>query len=223
MKLDYTILEQLIDKIGKNAHGNNDILELRNVIKKAKPTEIITYLRTNLIREPIHWEDVRDKVWQQEEERNKNKFPFLQGDIISSSFVCRLAQSRSTMLHSLWIVCTPSCDIVRKKFIRVAPLFPVLNDYKEAGSIYNHIYLTFKTALYLTSFQRFALPSMLHDKPNILGYFSEFEEPFFLEQEFKFSTTPIASLTLKGWHMFNACLQQLETRANMSEEILMRS
>ena len=64
---------------------------------------------------------------------------------------------------------------------------------------------------------------MEHDAQNVLGYFAEFEESFFLEQEFKFSTTPMASLSLMEWHLFNATIQQLETRANMMEEVVMRS
>lgn len=216
-------LKKIILKIGENAHGNNDIIELKNALRKAKPQEIISFWKKYGIRETINWNLIKEKIWQNEEEQNKNQFPFLQGDIISSTFVSRLAQSRSTISHSLWIVCTPSCDIVRRKFIRVAPLFQVLNDYKEATSSYHKFYLAFKTALFYTTFQRFSLPPMDQDNSNVLGYFAEFEEPFFLENEFKFSVTPVDSLTLMGWHLFNASLQQLETRANMKEEILMRS
>ena len=96
-------------------------------------------------------------------------------------------------------------------------------EYKAAESPNNKLYMAFKTALYFKTSQRFPLPSLNSDQANVLGYFADFEEPFFLEDEFKFLATPICSLTISGWHLFNAIIQQLETRANMDEEIRIRS
>jgi hypothetical protein len=64
---------------------------------------------------------------------------------------------------------------------------------------------------------------MKSDSQNVLGYFAEFEEPFFLEEEFKYGAVSRASLSLLGWHLLNAAVQQLETRANIQEELQLRS
>lgn len=223
MSLNFQELEKLIFKIGENAHGHSGVLELKNLLRKAKPHEVINFWKSQGIKEAITWEKTKEKIWVTKELQDNNKFPFLQGDIISTGYVSRLAQSRSSISHSSWIVCTPSCDIVRRKFVRVAPLFQVHQDHREASSPHHALYLAFKTALYFTTFQRFFVPPMKEDNVNVLGYFADFEEPYFLEEEFKYSATQKMSLSLIGWHLFNASLQQLETRANMEEEIKIRS
>jgi hypothetical protein len=103
MSLDELQLENLILRIGEGAHGNAGILELKNALKKAKPNEIISFWQKQGIREPITWDAVKERLWKVPEEQEKNRFPFLQGDIILTSGVSRLAQSRSTMTHSIWL------------------------------------------------------------------------------------------------------------------------
>lgn len=211
---------EIIEKIAKESHGVGSLAELKIFLTKTfKKTQNAKekFLENEFIREPILWEDVKGKVWDTEEERDANKFSFIQGDIISTTKVLRLGTSEYNQRHDLWIVRSPSCDCVRSQYVKVSPVIEVVN--KNAPK-----YNSFKTALFFATPNRFPLPKSILDAGETReGFYVDLVEPFFLEQKDKEDAVVLKSLSQNGWHLFNALSVNLESRANVKEETLFRS
>lgn len=97
----------------------------------------------------------------------------------------------------------------RESFIRVAPIFPIYSSSKstEAKQRFGH-------SLKLSTLKAFPLPKLPSDtEDGLRGYFADFGEPFYIEQGSAPMATPYASMTVTGWHLLNAIIQEKETRA----------
>ena len=97
--------------------------------------------------------------------------------------------------------------------------------YSTGSEIEKTIFNNFALALKFHSHRLFPLPYIQQDNSGkFVGFFSDFSSlPSFIEKREIGLATPIASLTLNGWHLLNALLKESETRANMKEEIIMRT
>ncbi len=59
----------------------------------------------------------------------------------------------------------------------------------------------------------FPLPKLPSDTEDELrGYFADFGEPFYIEQGSAPMATPYAFMTVTGWHLLNAIIQEKETQ-----------
>jgi len=212
--------EKLIEKISNESHGVESLKEVKGyLVSNYKKTQqaIEGFLEPEILKEPIRWEDVKDKVWCSDETRNVNKFSFIQGDVLVTSKVLRLGTSEYNQDYDLWIVRSPSCDCVRGKFVRVSPIIEVVD---KKSSDFNN----FRTALYFSTPNRFPLPkSILDDGKDRMGYYADLLEPFFLKEEDKDDVVVLKSLSANGWHLLNAVSLNLESRANVDEELKFRT
>lgn len=212
----------LVEELAKSSHGSAKLGEVKKFLdKELKGTaNRESFLLPKLLQEAAVWEDVKDSVWKSEKAQKENKFPFLQGDVIGTEIVMRLGEAESSQKHGIWLVLAPDCDCVRSSFIRVAPIFPVYSGRKstEAKQRFGH-------SLKLSTLKAFPLPKLPSDTEGELrGYFADFEEPFYIEQASAPIATPYASMTVTGWHLLNAIIQEKETRAvNMEEAVAIRS
>ena len=132
MSTDKELQEEFIsciEQLAESAHGCKELVSVRTFCKeklnkhKKKIPERAKFLSDLMIRTPIRFEEVKEKVWSIEEEREKNRFPFIQGDIVKTTVVSTLGLPRSQQEIEYWIVLTPSCDIVRKEYVQVSPLY----------------------------------------------------------------------------------------------------
>jgi hypothetical protein len=174
-----------------------------------------------LLSEPTEWENVKDKVWPNEQLKNENKFLFLQGDIIETTDIASVGTIRSDITQSLWMVLNPSCEMIAgrgmesNRLFRVAPVTQVTFDEKQGKSENSQILqLSYK----LKKPNCFPLSQLPGDDSTIFGGFAYLDARFFLEEEKCSSVVKIASLTLEGWHLFGAAIQNATTRANIADE-----
>jgi hypothetical protein len=189
----------------------------RKVIERAK------FLTDIILRELICFGDVGSTVWLDPETREKNRFPFLQGDVVQTTQVQIVGDPLNSGQHDLWIVATPTCDILRSRFIRIFPIFLVKDSYQNGSGAEKNLFHTFALSMKLHSPKFFPLPGLPWDNPSIIGAFADFSSsPAFIERTAIGLAAPLLSLTLMGWHLFNAILQEHETRANMEDEKIIR-
>lgn len=217
---DQENLSDIIEKISKEAHGNPSLKEVNPFLAKnfINTDKAITgFLNVEIVRDPIKWETVKEAVWGTPKEQDDNKFHFVQGDIISTSKVLRLGTSEYNQEHDLWVVRAPSCDCVRAEFVRVSPVIEVTD--KNATN-----FNEFRTALYFTTPNRFPIPSsILDDGEKRFAFYADLIEPFYLKAEDKEDVIVLKSLQPNGWHLFNAVNGNLQSRANVEEELKFRS
>ena len=212
----------LVEELAKSSHGSAKLAEVKKFLdKELKGTaNRESFLLPKLLQEAVVWEDVKDSVWKSEKAQKENKFPFLQGDVIGTEIVMRLGEAETSQKHGIWLVLAPDCDCVRSSFIRVAPVFPVYSGSKSTGDNQR-----FGHSLKLSTLKAFPLPKLPSDMEDVLrGYFADFGEPFFIKQGSALIATSYASMTVTGWHLLNAIIQEKETRtANMEEAVAIRS
>ena len=83
--------DEIIEKLHKTSHGSEAFRELKQFFsppsfKKAAQRE--EFLSARILQAgPIEWASVKDHVWRSRSDREKNRFPFLQGDINRSDRV----------------------------------------------------------------------------------------------------------------------------------------
>lgn len=212
-------LATLIDDAADEAHGVQALAALATLLKggKLKTDQVLALLAAWMYCEPITWESTQD-VWSSAEEREANRFPFLQGDLLRCGFVQQVGIAQSEQRHQLWLARTPTCDVVRKPFIQLAPVFPVRN--ADRGT---DLFNALRGAAFFQSAVRFPLPRMTSDDTDVIGYVVDLTEPCFLLGEDRQRATVLQSLSLRGWHLWSLCLKHAETRANMADEIRIRS
>ncbi len=212
----------LVEELAKSSHGSSKLGEVKEFLnKELKGTaNRESFLLPKLLQEAVVWEDVKDSIWKSSKAQKENKFPFLQGDVVGTEIVMRLGEAQTSQKHGIWLVLSPDCDCVRSSFIRVVPVFPVYSVSKstEAKQRFGH-------SLKLSTLKAFPLPKLPSDTEDELrGYFADFGEPFYIEQGSASVATPYASMTVTGWHLLNAIIQEKETRAvNMEEAVAIRS
>ena len=182
------IFSGLINDLAKSSHGSSELKAIKGFLDKdlKKTAAREKFLLPLLTRSAIRWEEVKASVWNSEEEMNLNHFPFLQGDIISTSLVLTLGMAQTQQQHKLWLVLSPDCDCVRSRFVRVAPVFPVL-----ASAAPSDVEPTrFGHSLRLSSPKAFPIPPLPKDiGSGVRGYFADFDEPCFIEQDSKNAAT----------------------------------
>ena len=214
--------DSLVEELAKSSHGSAKLGEVKKFLdKELKGTaNRESFLLPKLLQEAVVWEDVKGSVWKSEQAQRENKFPFLQGDVIGTRIVMRLGEGQTLQEHDIWLVLAPDCDCVRSAFIRVAPIFPVYRGNKSTNANQR-----FGHSLKLSTLKAFPLPKLPSDtEGEVRGYFADFEEPFYIEQRSAPIATPYASMTVTGWHLLNAIIQEKETRAvNMEEAVSIRS
>lgn len=213
---------RLIDESAAEAHGVQRIAQLGQLLKdgKLKTEQVMALLRAWMYCAPIQWEQVKDQVWASDKERDENCFPFLQGDLLRCGFVQQVGVALSAQRHQLWLARTPTCDLVRKPFIQLAPVFQVFRGDKQTDP---NTFNLLRTASFFSTTVRFPLPPLPDDGEDVLGYFADLTEPCFLLGDDRRRVTVLSSLSLRGWHLWNLCLKHGETRANMADEIRIRS
>jgi hypothetical protein len=221
---------QSIALLAENAHGCKELKDVAafcsnrlNKVKKKLP-ERAAFFENIICRDPIHFEKVKDIIWKDPSVQEQNQFPFLQGDIVQTTVVSTLGNPLSVQELDLWLVLTPSCDIVRREYIQVTPLFEVKVSNADQTSTEKKILDSFALGLKFVSSRLFAYPKKLHEDPIVLGYVADLStSPSYIMKKNTGFAVQKASLTLEGWHLLNAVLKENETRANIEEEIKIRS
>jgi hypothetical protein len=211
----------IVAEMATHAHGSQKLPVLRQLLKtKLDNTKRREFLAPRLVRDAILWAEKKDAQWETDELRNKNKFPFLQGDIISTTMVLALGSSESTQTHGLWMVMSPDCDCVRGEYVRVAPVFPVAKDETSSPE-----FAKLNVAFTLNSPKYFPLPpNIIPNSGDLAGHFADFVTPYFLRRGDVGAAAQVASLQTDAWHILNAVLQDVTTRAlDLAEALSLRS
>jgi hypothetical protein len=181
------------------AHGSRDLREFSRflVSLKKKRREL---LQQKLMQEPIPWEFNKErKIWKTEEEALENQYWFLQGYVIDSGHVIG---PRGVESHRQWLVISVDCDCVRAPYVHLGKIVPV--DDSQEGKERLSLASAFK------SHRLFPLPPFNDSE---IWSIAELETPYYIERKYIPLSTPLSSLTIDGWHILNAFLQERYTRA----------
>lgn len=212
-------LEEYIQNLVNNSHGSVGIPNIREELKKEEKTkEREKALAPFLVSKPISWEEIKEKVWPNDSQaQEKNKFFFLQGDIIDTSMVLELGVTNSDQEHRLWMVLSPDCDAVRAKYIQVAKVLEVnSSEYnEEERKVHKQNY---SIATQLKSPHIFPLGKIFSEDDS--SYYAVFKKPFFIDKEDKPYASVVLSLKTEGWHLLNALLQEKFTRSQNIDEAM---
>jgi hypothetical protein len=101
-----------VDLLERNSHGNQNYQLIAEKAEKiGKTSKILPILKSFMLKEPILWEDVKNRVWSSEKEREDNKFYFLQGDLISTSRLVTVDEARTQHDFFFCVVRQPSCEL----------------------------------------------------------------------------------------------------------------
>lgn len=216
------LVTEVIQKEYLESHGCHAFDKLNSAIGKKKTKTILKDLKTSFYQDPIEWSKVKDHVWSTEDERLKNKYLFLQGDILKTELVISLGQSRFNQTHDSWLVCSPTCDIARgPDYVRVAKIFRIDMTDTDKNKIGTKEYEGYKKLSLGTKFANtkfFPLPSFPNDLPETFGYYADLETPYYLERD-KMSLAIVKhSLKFLSWHFLNIFLMEKDTRSNPSDE-----
>ena len=208
---------KLVTNLATSCHGSQELNEIKSFLaKKIKKTaQRESFLLPRLMQPAILWNDIKDRVWRDEKSKGENQYQFLQGDVVNTTMVLALGIAETSQVHDLWLVLSPDCDCVRAPYVCVAPLFGVYADERSSNTDSQR----FGYAIQLSTNKAFPIPILPGDlEPKMRGYFADLEVPYFLRSEDKGFATPIASMTIIGWHLLNGHIQDRETRAvNIAE------
>ncbi len=178
----------------------------------------------SILQMPIEWENIREQVWPNNEiTQNNNKFPFLQGDIISTKSVLIPGQARSDYSADYWIVKSIDCDIARvEPYCTLSPLIPMP---AVPANQPHELKQKFAAAWGLTSDRSFPIPPLRFDtdSEDIIGYIADLSEPGFIQREDFPLASVVNSLTTTGWILFQNTLHRRASRAvNTTEAFKIR-
>jgi hypothetical protein len=225
--------QSLVDDLAASCHGSVALAAiqsfLRNTLTKLAQRE--EFLLPRLMQAAIRWPEIKNHVWPESTMQEKNRFPFLQGDVIGTTTVLALGIAEISQKHDCWLVLSPDCDCVRASYVRVAPVFAVRNgtaDDLEKGEErleHQQRLQRFGHSLSLNTPKAFPLPCLPGDDHSALkGYFADLEIPYYLDKDNKGLATPYASMTVVGWHLLNGLIQHKETRAvDIAEAVAIRT
>lgn len=216
---------QLVSNFDETTHGNACFSRISEISKEiGKTSKIIPILKLFMLTEPILWENIKNKVWPDEELQEENHFYFLQGDLLQANKIVTVDQARTQHEFSYCITRQPTCELVKgraqeTRLFRVSPCQRVTEEDRKLNS---DLYKAFAIACRFNSPKFFPLPAMDIDDPDVLGYLVYLSLPYFLLEEDASDAIPLASLSVKGWHLYNAAIQHAETRANINDELALR-
>jgi hypothetical protein len=209
-----TELFKRIDELGKTIHDDQIFKEIQVILGKFKNTQQRrSLLAPRMLQDVISFDCVKDVMWQSENDREKNRFPFLQGDIVATKSVLVPGQAHSAGEQSLWLVKSADCDIARvEPFIEVSPLFPVRLD-KSKNS--DDLMTKWAAAWKLGSDRSFPVPPLLCDcdDADLAGYIADLTSPGFIRREDFPLVSPINSQAPVGWILLKNLLHRRYTRA----------
>lgn len=205
--------ERIVADLAETSHGSDGLDDLCGHLQRMKRTSRrAKFLEARLAREPVRWGDCCRQIWDRDEDRHANRFPFLQGDVVQSSLVRGLSGSSA---HDLWMTLAPDCDNVRAPFIRVGKVIGVKADDDDRKRKFA-IATTFRSPKF------FPLPRLPGDPHELLGHIVDLEVPYYLDfsahESQRDSVVSVASLTESGWHILNAVLLHATTRSKERTE-----
>lgn len=189
----------IVDKMKMSAHGSAHLSELselmRTLTKQKRP-----FLKQRLLQRVIPWDENKErKVWSNDKVADQNKYWFLQGYLIESRHVIG---PNGVENHREWMVLSVDCDCVRAPYVSVGKITQAGDAQEERQRL--SLASSFKTAKY------FPVPP--HEGVETWSIV-DLETPFHLERANLQFTDAIQSLTVDGWHILNAVLQERYTRA----------
>ena len=210
-------LSELVRVLSEGSIGNPDLASIKDFFRNKKTKRAANILAAFQYTAPKKWVDVGELVWPEKEKREKNKFNFIQGDIIVTTDVAFPGKSPLTQKHQLWIVRTPTCDTIREEYIRLSPVFPIYYSYKKGAEEVREEYEQFRLAVSFLSNYLFPIVLEESDKKDDAeapdGYYADLRIPAYILEEKKDQAVVRASLSQSGWFLFNGVLQNRETRA----------
>jgi len=213
------ILFEKIETLGKIIHDDGIFREIKSILSKFPTTEQRRGLLAPwLLQDVITYENVKDTLWSRKEEKEANRFPFLQGDIVSTKSVLVPGQAHSGGSQSLWIVKSADCDIARvEPFVEVSPLFPVKFDKTKNSP---ELMTKWAAAWKLGSDRSFPVPPLQCDcdQTDLVGYIADLTSPGFIRREDFPLVSPINSQAPVGWILFKNLLHRRYTRAVRTTE-----
>lgn len=225
-EIDKKKFSLLLAELKEVTNDFNKLDEISRKLSTCKSTlDRMLLLKETIVSEPISWEENYKNVWASEAEANKNKFPFIQADLIKTSSVLIPGKARSDNNLENWIVLTSTCDIVRNdgRQIRVAPAYHVMKSYKSSNDPEEReLYRLLNLASSLKLKRGFPYPNNGTDDDDCLGYYCSIDEVAVLEEENIKFVSQVNSLTIEGWYLFCAIVTRFETKANIEEEIKLR-
>lgn len=212
-------LFEKIDALGKIIHDDLIFKDIQLILSGFKNTQRRrTLLAPKMLQDVICYENVKDKLWANDQEREANRFSFLQGDIVATKSVLVPGQAHSAGDQSLWLVKSADCDIARvEPFIEVSPLFPVRFD-KTKNS--QDLMTKWAAAWKLSSDRSFPVPPLQNDfdDNDLAGYIADLTSPGFIRREDFPLVSPINSQAPVGWILLKNLLHRRYTRAVHTKE-----
>lgn len=216
--------QRIIDSMAEDGHGSRSWQTVCPFLEDRfrKTAKMYDFVAPKLVRDVIYWEDLKDKVWPGDPAaQDDNRFYLLQGDIIETSLVPTLVDKDGNQLGCIfgpqrvndghWLVLSTDCDTARAPFVRVAPIFAVKTKTAE-----------FVNAVKLSSAKMFPIPRLVGDHADIIGRYADIAATFMLDARHGQAALPrrLCSFTTVGWHLLNAQLIHLVSRADKMEEAL---
>ncbi|MBP9706493.1 MAG: hypothetical protein KBD78_02555 [Oligoflexales bacterium] len=213
-----------IDQLGRTIHDDQIFKEIQSILGEFKNTQQRRdLLASKMLQDVINFDNVKDVMWPNENDREKNRFPFLQGDIVATKSVLVPGQAHSASGQSLWLVKSADCDVARvEPFVEVSPLFPVRFD-KSKNS--EDLMTKWAAAWKLGSDRSFPIPPLQcdTDDSDLAGYIADLTSPGFIRREDFPLVSPINSQASVGWILLKNLLHRRYTRAvHMKEAYALR-
>ena len=186
------------------AHGSRDLREMSKFLQSLKKQRR-ALLQQKLMQDPIPWEVNRErKTWATDDEARQNQYWFPQGYVIESGHVIG---PRGVESHRRWLVLSVDCECVRAPYVSLGKIVPV-DDSEESK-------LRLSLASAFRSPRLFPVPPFNEEG---VWNIAELETPYYVERAYIPLSTSLSSLTIDGWHILNAFLQERYTRAINAEE-----
>lgn len=205
--VDEVKYKQIIEEMASTCHGSESLAKFREFLKGLSGTKTrLAFLLPRLFQEAKAWLDVKDHVWSTVEKQDENNYVFVQGDIIETTKVLAVGETRSAMQHQYWLVLSPDCDCVRAEYISVAPIFP--KDIEDGDAKVG-------LAAKLSGNKYFPISNFLSEDSTIFepAYIAELSTPYYLLKRDKAYATVLKTCTVDGWHILNSLIQEKHTRA----------
>jgi hypothetical protein len=205
-------LFEKIDQLGKIIHDDLIFKEIQSTLDRFKNTQQRrNLLAAKMLQDVVCFDKVKNEIWQIDIE--KNRFPFLQGDIVATKSVLVPGQAHSAGEQSLWLVKSADCDIARvEPFIEVSPLFSI---HSEKSKNSENLMTKWASAWKLSSDRSFPVPPLQSDSDDqdLAGYIPDLTSPGFIRREDFPLVSPINSQTKIGWILLKNLLHRRYMRA----------
>lgn len=219
-------LLQIISDFDGTTHGNANYSSFSEITREInKTSKIIPILNSFMLINPVKWDDINGKIWTDEKTRLENQFYFLQGDLLRTNRIVTIDEARSENEFEYCVARQPTCELIKgrseeHRIFRVSPCQIVRKDDINSN---RKKYDSFAIACRFNSPKFFPLPPLVDDQEDVLGYIIYLSLPYFLTEKDAADAVQLSSLSISGWHLFNAAIQHAETRANMIDELKLRT